>query len=101
MIFILIKKAKTAEFDFYLNEVPNELIDIWDPESPEKGEFHIRFRREENTKGIEKVRYELWGGKIEGNNIYGEFFDAFKISYLNALRNVETDLNPSKNSKIA
>lgn len=95
------EKAKTAEFDFYLNEVPNELIDIWDPESPEKGEFHIRFRREENTKGIEKVRYELWGGKIEGNNIYGEFFDAFKISYLNALRNVETDLNPSKNSKIA
>ena len=95
------EKAKTAEFDFYLSEVPSELIDIWDPESPRKGEFHIRFRREENAKGIEKVKYELWGGKIEGNNIYGEFFEAFKISYLNALRNVETDLNASKNSKIA
>lgn len=93
-------RETTAQIDVFLSDVPENLIEIWDPENPTKGEYHIRFRIEKNKQGEDKIKYETWGGKYEGNNLSGEFFDTIKLSYLNALRNVENDLYPSRNSKI-
>lgn len=94
------RMEKNAQIDVFLSDVPENLIEIWDPESLNKGEYHIRFRIEKNKQGEDKIKYDIWGGKFEGNTLSSDFFDTIKLSYLNALRNVENDLYPSKNSKI-
>lgn len=39
-------RETTAQIDVFLSDVPENLIEIWDPENPTKGEYHIRFRIE-------------------------------------------------------
>ena len=93
------KTACEAQFDLYFAEVPMELIDIWMPDSGNRGEFHMKFHL--TGSGDEKVKCTAWGGSIEGNHLSEELFDAIDVSYLGALRNAEAGLRPARNSKLA
>lgn len=95
------KRENTAQIDIYLENVPKYLIEIWNPEDPSTGEFHLLFYIDVNPSGIEKVKYKAWGGKIEGNTLSVDTFDAMNIAFLGALRNAENELKPSRTSKLA
>jgi putative ATP-dependent endonuclease of OLD family len=95
------ERAETAQFDIYLDEVPNFLIEIWNPENPTTGEFHLRFYTTITPGGVEKVKYKAWGGKTEGNPLSPETFDAINIAFLGALRDAEKEMRPSRSSKLA
>lgn len=93
--------ATEAQFDLFFEDVPNYLLDIWDPECPTQGELHIRFYLSTTPSGAEKVKYEAWGGKTEGNKLSPETFDAINVAYLGALRDAEGEMRPSRSSKLA
>lgn len=95
------QKAKTAQIDVYLDDVPQNLIEIWNPEDPTTGEFHFRFYTDITPAGIEKVKYRSWGGKTEGNPLSADTFDAMNIAFLGALRDAENEMRPSRTSKLA
>lgn len=95
------ERSETAQFDIYFDEVPTFLIEIWNPESPTTGEFHLRFYTAMTPSGIEKVKYKAWGGKTEGNPLSPETFDAMNIAFLGALRDAENEMRPSRTSKLA
>lgn len=94
-------RSDQAFFDIYLNEVPSDLFEIWNPEDKTKGEFHIRYFTIQTTDSKERIRYQIWGGPVEGNNISVETFEAIQISYLGALRDAESELKPSKSGRLA
>lgn len=49
------KKATSAQIDVYLKDVPQNLIEIWDPIQPDCGEFHVVFTLEKTPSGTDKV----------------------------------------------
>lgn len=93
--------ATTAQIDIYLKEVPQNLIDIWDPLNPDSGEFHVVFTLEKTTTGTEKVKSRAWGGVCEGNPLSSDTLEAINVAYLGALRDAANELKPSRNSKLA
>ena len=95
------QRADTAQIDVYLDDVPNNLIEIWNPEEPSTGEFHLYFYTSMTPSGSEKVKYRAWGGKTEGNPLSSETFDAMNVAFLGALRDAENELRPSRVSKLA
>lgn len=94
-------RSNEAFFDIYLDEVPPDLFEIWNPEDNTKGEFHIRYFTVQTTDGKEKIRYQIWGGPVEGNNISAETLEAIQIAYLGALRDAESELKPARSGKLA
>lgn len=106
--------------DFHINEFgerSNEInIDIYFEElSPDQGtafyyltdgadaskaELHIKYSIHKDSKGNEKVRDYVYGGK---RNILvdKEVFDNINLIFMAALRDVENDLKPSRNSQLA
>ena len=95
------QRADTAQIDIYLGDVPNNLIEIWNPEEPSTGEFHLHFYTSITPSGSEKVKYRAWGGKTEGNPLSSETFDAMNVAFLGALRDAENEMRPSRMSKLA
>lgn len=93
--------TKSAQFDVYFEEVPRYLIEIWNPETPSSGEFHIKFYMAKTPKGIDKIQYSIWGGSIEGNLLSQETLDTIDVVFLGALRDAESEMKPSRNSKLA
>lgn len=94
-------RSNEAFFDIYFSEVPPDLFEIWDPEDKTKGEFHIRYFTLQTTDGKEKIRYQIWGGPVVGNNISNETLEAIEITYLGALRDTESELKPARTGKLA
>ena len=94
-------RSDEASFDIYLDEVPPDLFEIWNPEDNRKGDFHIRYYTVKTPEGKEKIRYKIWGGPVEGNNISAETLEAIQIAYLGALRDAESELRPSRSGKLA
>ncbi len=94
-------RADSAQIDIYLEDVPKKLIEIWDPLTESSGEFHIRFYVSKNPKGIEKIKFTIWGGTIEGNTVSSETLEAIDVAFLGALRDAATELKPSRFSKLA
>lgn len=95
------ERAITSQMDLYFEDVPKNLIEIWNPEEPTTGEFHLRFYVEVTPAGSEKVKYSAWGGKTEGNPISANTFDAINIAFLGALRDAESEMKPSRSSRLA
>lgn len=95
------ERATTAQIDVYLEEVPRELIEIWDPQSPTTGEFHLHFYIDTTLSGAEKVKCRAWGGRTEGNTLSSDTFDAMNIAHLGALRDAENEMKPSRSSRLA
>lgn len=94
-------RCKEAFIDIFLDEVPPDLFEIWNPEDTTKGEFHIRYYVAPSANGREKVNFQAWGGPIEGNSISSETFDAIRLVYLSALRDAENELRPARTGKLA
>ena len=94
-------QAKSSQMDIYLENVPKSLIEIWNPEEPTAGEIHLRFYLEVTLGGVEKVKYKAWGGKVEGNALSSNTFDAINIAFLGALRDAESEMRPSRSSRLA
>ncbi len=92
--------ANEAQFDIYLADVPKYLIEIWKPGTNE-GEFHIRFFLTKNEAGKERIKYSIWGGEVEGNQLSTDTLEAINLVYLGALRDAENEMRPNRNSKIA
>ena len=95
------ERSTKAQIDVYLKEVPINLIEICDPESAGCGEFHVVFTLEKNPSGYEKVKCRVWGGKCEGNPLSSDTLESINTAYLGALRDAESEMRPSKNSKLA
>ena len=95
------ERSTKAQIDVYLKEVPINLIEICDPESTGCGEFHVVFTLEKNPSGYEKVKCRAWGGKCEGNPLSSDTLESINTAYLGALRDAESEMRPSKNSKLA
>lgn len=95
------KKAEYAQIDVYLEDVPRSLIEIWDPEQSNCGEFHVSFTLENTASGYERVKYKAWGGKCEGNPLSADTLEAINLAYLGALRDAENEMKPARNSKLA
>lgn len=94
-------RSNEAFIDVYLDDVPPDLFEIWDPENNTKGEFHIKYYVVQLPDGKEKIRYQIWGGPVEGNNLSPETFDSIQTVYLGALRDAENELKPTKSGKLA
>lgn len=95
--------AEWAQFDIYMEDVPSYLLEIWDPKSESKkgGEFHVKFTSHIAPNGMKKVKSKSWGMGSEGNLISADTFEAIEIAFLGALRDSESEMKPSKNSKLA
>lgn len=94
-------RSETASFDIFFDEVPADLFEIWDPENNQKGEIHISYFVVPSRDGKEKIRYKIWGGPVEGNNLSTETLEAIQTVYLGALRDADNELRPTKNGKLA
>ena len=94
-------RSNEAVFDVYLDEVPGDLFEIWNPEDNEKGEFHIKYYAAPLADGKEKIRYQIWGGPVEGNNLSSETLESIQTAYLGALRDAESELKPTRSGKLA
>lgn len=88
--------AEAFQIDVFLMDVPANLIKIWNPQNVQEGEFHIRFSSSLNRNGTEKISYVVWGGSQEENKLDADTMSAINVHYLPALRNVDSDLRPSK-----
>lgn len=95
------ERETESQIDVYLKEVPINLIEIWDPEEPDSGEFHTVFTLEKNSAGYDKVKHRAWGGKCEGNPLSADTLEAINIAYLGALRDAENEMKPSRNSRLS
>lgn len=95
--------ADYAQFDIYLEDVPRRMIEIWNPESESGmgGDFHIRFEKYSSPSGTEKVRSVYWGFGTEGNLLSSDTFEATDLVFLGALRDSESEMRPSRHSKLA
>ena len=95
--------ADYAQFDIYLEDVPCRMIEIWNPESESGmgGDFHIRFEKYTSPSGTEKVRSVYWGFGTEGNLLSSDTFEATDLVFLGALRDSESEMRPSRHSKLA
>lgn len=82
------ERAAFAQIDVYLKDVPQNLIEIWDPIQPDCGEFHVVFTLEKTAAGTDKVKYRAWGGKCEGNLLSSDTLEAINLDYLSALRDI-------------
>lgn len=80
------ERAAFAQIDVYLKDVPQNLIEIWDPIQPDCGEFHVVFTLEKTAAGTDKVKYRAWGGKCEGNLLSSDTLEAINLDYLSTLR---------------
>jgi len=94
-------RSNEAYIDIYFNEVPAAMFEVWDPENTTKGEFHIRYSAVSSGDGQEKVRYSTWGGPVEGNSLSAETFEAMQLVFLGALRDAETEMRPTRMSRLS
>lgn len=93
------ERAAFAQIDVYLKDVPQNLIEIWDPIQPDCGEFHVVFTLEKTAAGTDKVKYRAWGGKCEGNLLSSDTLEAINLDYLSALRDIG-DFRWNSNGKL-
>lgn len=93
--------AEWAQFDVYLEDVPQYLLEIWNAEDKTGGEFHVHFSSYKAANGMEKVKSTSWGVGTEGNPISADTFEAIEVAFLGALRDSESEMKPARNSKLA
>ena len=68
-------------------------------EKQQELQLHFRYYLDKK-KGVEKVKYKVWGGDNEGQNITPEVLDLFYFVYLGALRNAVQNLRPIRGNKL-
>ena len=94
-------RCNEAFISVYFDEILPDFFELWDPENPSKGEFHIKYFIIRTPEGKEKIRYTIWGGPVEGNPVSADVFEAIQLVFLGALRDAETEMRPSRSSRLA
>lgn len=95
------QRSSKANIDIYFDDVPSDLFEIWDPENTTKGELHVCFYIASSQEGKEKIRYQAWGGPVEGNALSSETLEAIQTIYLSALRDANNELKPTRSGKLS
>lgn len=95
------QRSNTANIDIYFDDVPADLFEIWDPEDNKKGELHVCFYTVASQDGKEKIRYQAWGGPVEGNTLSVETLESVQTIYLGALRDANNELRPTRTGKLS
>lgn len=95
------KRCDEAFISIFFDEIPADFFEIWNPEDISKGEFHVRYYTVKTPEGKEKVRYNIWGGPVEGNPLSADIFEAIQLVFLGALRDAGTEMRPARSSKLA
>ena len=66
-----------------------------------ESELQIHYRYYiDRQKNIEKIKYRVWGGHNEGQQIEPDVWDLLLHVYLGALRDAEQNLRPSRGNRI-
>jgi putative ATP-dependent endonuclease of OLD family len=61
--------------------------------------LHFKYTLEER-KGVEKLKWKVWGGEKEGQTVPQEILELIYFVYLGALRDAEQELRPMRGNKI-
>lgn len=92
--FDLIFKVETIEETGWFN-------DLQALNSDGQSELQLHFRYYiDSQRGIEKIKYKIWGGEKEGQQIDPNVLDLLLCVYLGALRDAEQNLRPSRGNRI-
>ncbi|BDR84449.1 ATP-dependent nuclease [Clostridium tetani] len=98
------ERENKIEIDIYFEELSEEqgiaFYNLTDGTDTQKAELHITYEIYKDTKGNEKVKDHVSGG-TRNQPIDKETFDNINLVFMAALRNVENDLKPSRNSQLA
>lgn len=98
------ERANKIEIDVYFEELSEEqgvaFYKLTDGIDTQKAELHLIYELYKDSKGNEKVRDHISGGP-RNVTIDKETFDNINLVFMPALRDVENDLKPSKNSQLA
>jgi len=90
------------EFDLYFaienpedRNIFNDLISQ-NPNDPEKQsiQLHFRYKLETNPKGNKILRWNIWGGDLDGQTVVSDELQEIFYSYLAPLRDAEHALRP-------
>ena len=96
--FDLYFKIEEAEDRFYFNSMVSQ--DEGNPEM-QSIQMHFKYFLETNVKGNKVLRWSIWGGDLEGQQIKPEEAQQIYYSYLAPLRNAEQELKPyTKENKV-
>jgi putative ATP-dependent endonuclease of OLD family len=76
----------------------NDLLAQTD-EGQQELQLHFRYHIDEK-KGIQKVKYKVWGGELEGQPITPELLDLFYFVHLDALRDAVQYLRPVRGNRL-
>tara|TARA_B100002049_G_scaffold237186_1_gene226678 strand:+ start:3925 stop:5772 length:1848 start_codon:yes stop_codon:yes gene_type:complete len=89
--FDLIFKIEDPQDRFYFNSMVFQ-----DADNPENQniQIHFKYYLETNEKGNKVLRWSIWGGELEGQQIKPEEAQQIYCSYLAPLRNAEQELKP-------
>lgn len=96
--FDLFFKIEEEQDRFYFNSMVYQ-----DADNPENQNIQIHFKYflETNVKGNKVLRWSIWGGELEGQQIKPEEAQQIYFSYLAPLRNAEQELRPyTKENKV-
>ena len=89
--FDLLFKIEDAKDRFYFNSMVFQ-----DADNPENQniQLHFKYFLDTNEKGNKVLRWSIWGGELEGQQIKPEEAQQMYYSYLAPLRNAEQELKP-------
>lgn len=99
------KGLEDIEFHLHFEvENPNETGVLYDLLSEIEGgqqelQLHFRYYIDEK-KGVQKVKYKVWGGDNEGQPITPEVLDLFYFVHLDALRDANQYLRPVRGNRL-
>ncbi len=98
------KRADTINIDIYFEGLSQDqgtaFYLLTNGLDTTKAELHLQYNIYKDTKGNERVKDSVTGGP-SNNSIDHNIFDNISTIFMPALRNVESDLKPSRNSQLA
>jgi putative ATP-dependent endonuclease of OLD family len=89
--FDLIFKIEDTQDRYYFNSMVFQDADNPDNQNIQ---IHFKYYLESNEKGNKVLRWSIWGGELEGQQIKPEEAQQIYFSYLAPLRNAEQELKP-------
>ncbi|MFH1367932.1 MAG: AAA family ATPase [Elusimicrobiota bacterium] len=99
------KRADIAEFNLTFSDISEDERGIFiDLLALENGEYVLKLHLSYQLKirrGSEFITYKFWGGEHEGQNISYEMMDAIYYVYLEALRDAERYLRPTRENRLS
>lgn len=99
------KKADASEFDLTFADISEDERGIFiDLLALENGEYVLKLHLQYQLRikgGTEVITYKSWGGEHEGQNISYEMMDALYYVYLEALRDAERYLRPTRENRLS